>query len=392
MKSDYIVILTLIGIVLSFLTSLVLFRFHKEKSCCERILGYYFLTFGFGLCLLSTLFTGLVKIYPHFFRTVLIFAYVYPPLAYLYVRQNIKKIDRSDFVHFLPALFYVIDFLPFFLLSSEAKLPIVLYNLEHSDKLMSHSEGWITFPWFHMVFRNLFCLFYWILSVNVLFKLRKNKPANHSGNSYNIKWLSFFVALQLFFFLPYIVLLITGQQRYNYYATIVPVVIMDCITCMLLFFEPTVFYGMNEGVEKKMHIPVHDFSITNSAHEHLNENELQKIAEHLNSFIEKNKPFLIQGYSINDLAKETGISVRKLSTYLNKSEQHNYSDYMNGHRIDYCIQKLNKMDWHNLTLEAISTECGFHNRNSFTTAFKKKAGVNPSEYFKKEKYNILLSK
>lgn len=386
MKSDYIVMPTIVGIVLSLLTSLVLFRFNNKKSCSQRILGYYFLTLGFGLCLMVTLFTDLVKIYPHFFRTVLILAYVYPPLAYLYVRQNTKKINRSDFVHFLPPLLYIIDYLPFFLLSSQEKLPIVLYNLEHSDKLMAHGEGWITFPWFHMVFRNLLCLFYWILSVRVVLKLKKSNSITEQNNSYNQKWLYFFVLIQLFFFLPYIVLFLIGQQQYNYYATVIPVVIMSSFSSVLLFFEPTVFYGITELPEREKPISetISNFSIVSdaSSSENLSEIESQKIAEQLNIFMASNKPFLNKGYSIHDFAKETGISVRKLSTYLNKSEQYNYSDYINRFRIEYCLQKLNKNDWQNLTLEAISIECGFHNRNSFTTAFKKSTGLNPSDYVK----------
>ena len=42
-------------------------------------------------------------------------------------------------------------------------------------------------------------------------------------------------------------------------------------------------------------------------------------------------------------------------------------------------------EWEHKTLEAIASEAGFNNRNTFTTAFKKETGQNPFEYLKEVK-------
>jgi AraC-like DNA-binding protein len=57
-----------------------------------------------------------------------------------------------------------------------------------------------------------------------------------------------------------------------------------------------------------------------------------------------------------------------------------FIDIFNQKHIQYyCVQKLDSGDWKNFTIEAITHECGFNNRNSFTNAFKKYKGVSPSE-------------
>ena len=42
-------------------------------------------------------------------------------------------------------------------------------------------------------------------------------------------------------------------------------------------------------------------------------------------------------------------------------------------------------EWKYKTLEAIASEAGFNNRNTFTAAFKKEAGESPSEFLKRIK-------
>jgi len=42
-------------------------------------------------------------------------------------------------------------------------------------------------------------------------------------------------------------------------------------------------------------------------------------------------------------------------------------------------------EWKQKTLEAIASEAGFNNRNTFTAAFKKETGKSPSEYLKEVK-------
>ena len=103
-----------------------------------------------------------------------------------------------------------------------------------------------------------------------------------------------------------------------------------------------------------------------------------KIREH---FLE-NKPYLQHGYSLRMLSNETHIPLHHLSAFINKYHKMNFNDFINEYRILFCIDKFFKKEWKFKKLEAIAEEAGFNNRNTFTTAFKKATGLNPSEFLK----------
>jgi AraC-like DNA-binding protein len=88
----------------------------------------------------------------------------------------------------------------------------------------------------------------------------------------------------------------------------------------------------------------------------------------------------MQSYSINDFSKDINIPVYQISKSLNTFHEMGFIDFINKKRVQYCVQKLEKGEWSNYTIEAVAHECGFNNRNSFTNAFKKFLGTSPSEF------------
>ena len=84
--------------------------------------------------------------------------------------------------------------------------------------------------------------------------------------------------------------------------------------------------------------------------------------------------------TINRLAAELDIPPHQISTFLNQHMNTSFSEFLNKYRIEYAIERIKNGDARRLTLEALASECGFNNRNSFTTAFKRITGVTPSEF------------
>ena len=79
---------------------------------------------------------------PHLFRSAGFSVYLLSPLIFLYIRELLfeKGYQKYDWVHILPGIFYVIDYMPFFLLDGEAKLQIIKHlksNHGHSNDLQS---------------------------------------------------------------------------------------------------------------------------------------------------------------------------------------------------------------------------------------------------------------
>ena len=96
----------------------------------------------------------------------------------------------------------------------------------------------------------------------------------------------------------------------------------------------------------------------------------------------RNKPFLRHSYSLKMLSEEIHLSLHQVSAFINNHYKMNFNDFVNEYRILSCIEKLLKKEWEVKKLESIAQESGFNNRNTFTSAFKKATGLNPSEFIK----------
>jgi AraC-like DNA-binding protein len=102
----------------------------------------------------------------------------------------------------------------------------------------------------------------------------------------------------------------------------------------------------------------------------------------LDEYLLSAKPFLRHRYSLRELAQETGIAVHQLSAYLNKQRGINFNDFINQYRINFCLHFLENTAIKKVNLVELGGMCGFNNRSSFTTSFKKITGNTPSAYIR----------
>jgi AraC-like DNA-binding protein len=114
----------------------------------------------------------------------------------------------------------------------------------------------------------------------------------------------------------------------------------------------------------------------------LNDEKLTQFNSVINQFLIEKKPFLQQKYSLRELASDVDIPVNYLSAFINRYHKMNYSDFINRYRISQSKEMILNGEWKYKTLEAIASDAGFNNRNTFTAAFRKEMGQSPSEYLK----------
>ena len=115
---------------------------------------------------------------------------------------------------------------------------------------------------------------------------------------------------------------------------------------------------------------------------YLTEERVTKLDQAIKDYLEEHQPFLKHGYSLKQLAEETRIPLHLLSAFINKHYKVNFNDFINEYRVNYCKVKIMNDEWKYKKLEAIAEESGFSNRNTFTAAFKRVTGINPSEFLK----------
>ena len=124
---SYFELILLMGGVLSFLLSMYLI-FYPGNFFPNRILGALVFSWTVTVFVFILYSTDFYTKYVHLYAVLDVFALMFFPLMFLYLRnylyRDIKKPWRQSF-HFLPALFYLVVFMPFFLQSADVKLKML---------------------------------------------------------------------------------------------------------------------------------------------------------------------------------------------------------------------------------------------------------------------------
>ncbi len=124
---------------------------------------------------------------------------------------------------------------------------------------------------------------------------------------------------------------------------------------------------------------------------HYRKHDPESIKQRLNDLMNEKKPFLQNGYHIKELAAELQIPVHQLSAFLNQVLGMHFSDHINKYRIDHCLELIDANLSGRPNLQQLSKRCGFNNRSSFTTAFKKFTGQKPFDYIKRRYFLQILN-
>jgi AraC-like DNA-binding protein len=114
----------------------------------------------------------------------------------------------------------------------------------------------------------------------------------------------------------------------------------------------------------------------------LTEERMKEMDTVIRDYLQESRSFLRHKYSLRDLAQETSLALHHLSAFINQYYRINFNDFINEYRVDFCKEKIRNGECRFKKLEAIAEESGFNNRNTFTAAFKKVTGQNPSEFLK----------
>lgn len=164
--------------------------FRKNGLCC-RFLGLYFLLFTLFSINNLLIETGDIQSWPLFWGSILPLYFVPAPLIYLYVRSvstGKAFTPKSDWIHFIPAIFSMLYLLPFYLAAKAEKLTIM-------ETFLAGDE-----PSYYQPALILLGLFYLLLILARLaaFKLDVEKSKTE-GNKSMFRWLVFFAALYTLF-------------------------------------------------------------------------------------------------------------------------------------------------------------------------------------------------
>lgn len=368
------------AIILGLLVAIILLSYSPRHTYPYRkLLGSYFGLTAIGLAIAYSHETGLTFQMPHLYRTANIFGWLIMPVSYLYVRSVLQQRPpgKLDLLHAVPAVFYIIDMLPFFVLPAPEKAAALRGTLGDMNILLAFSEAWITPPYFHIVARNIQYAVYWILQVWLLGRLYRIKERRIFFRE-NREWLRFiyiFIGFQFLFIFPVFFVFVFEFSQSIWLVSEVSIALSMVFSAFVLFFRPEMLYGIQGVIE----YPEQE-SDEAEAPSYLDGQTVRELKEKLNNLMDRKEPYLDSGYTLADLSRDLNIPSYKLTDLLNKGVGLNFNDYINQYRVDYCRRKLKSGDWNHLTIEGMAEKCGFNHRNTFTRAFKKFTGKTPGRY------------
>ena len=112
---------------------------------------------------------------------------------------------------------------------------------------------------------------------------------------------------------------------------------------------------------------------------------LQGLANRIEKYMKQDKAYLNPDLNLNALAKAIEVPEKTISQTINHVIGSNFSDYVNSYRIADALSMLENQTETSLSIKEIMYDVGFNSRSVFNTVFKKKTGLTPSEYKKRQK-------
>lgn len=377
------------------------------------LLGMFFVNFMTFLIK-----TGYILYVPWLFRLPSPLYYAMFPAVYLYLRMTIRdqtRLRKFEWLHFLPAVLHLIEYLPFYLSSNENKVQHIMDTMKNPLGTYAHDEGVLP-AYVHNILRATQGVIYGVLMLVTLWREIRSQRGRVNRFAGMRSWLLRLSLIVTLFSLSIFSTFIGGWASPD--ARSLHLAFWSALTlavCSLtLFYNPFLLYGMpllsrimkgrTEAIQEKVvhdrQVPIYNETkntqsiiisditpaIEQNVEDLKHEQEPEWLARYI-ALVEKykseSKSYLHPKYCIRDMSVELGIPQHHLSYILNKVYSVRFNDFVNHLRIDYLRHMLEEKDMlRQLTLEGLAREAGFTSRVTFIRAVQRTTGKNPSEYFR----------
>lgn len=360
----FVTIIDVIGIITAFqllLLGYILLSHKKGKTLSHRLLS----AFMFSNALLILIFLNNRLGFIHYETLLFGWAFLRScyslliPLLYLYIRSVCYKNFRLRVWH----LFHILPYL--------SLVTWAFIQTAYSNQILD-----IFFLFLH----HIQIVVYSIIILQTFHGYRVAIKTMYSSiEKVNLSWL-------LFLFLGFIIMWFMDFTNFILRFThisapfISNVLLLLSLTMNFIFSTGIVYCGLKQlaifsGINEKPKYA------TSQLRPQDYEDYLNRLVKHM----EGNKPYLNPDLSLDDLSSQLSILPRYLSQVIHQSTNQNFFEFINRHRIDeFKRQIIDAADPKTTILERLYN-VGFNSKSSFNQAFKKYAGITPSEFIRQHR-------
>ena len=370
---------------------LLLYNENAIKTFANYLLASYFIFCISCLSVYVLIIYRIIIDVPYLYKITAPINFLLPPIVYLYVRVmlfNKQKLKILDFLHIIPFLLVLINYLPFYLLPISNKKDIIQELFKDINTSYKIQVGYLS-EYIINIFRILQNLIYLIFQWKLIITFNKQNKNIEVEKQINnvIKWLRIFTSLSTISLFAFILLAFTALVFQDIYADgfifhLPDYIFASCffIISTYLLTHPSIFAGL--PFIKYKQTPSTLILKQTDYIPYIEQDYSTEIAIILDYF-ETKKPYLKKGLNISQLAVEINIPTRLISFIINQHFEMRFNEFINKYRVSYIKEKINENYLDSFTLNSLASEAGFSNLTTFIAAFKKIENCTPSEYLLK---------
>ena len=357
------------------------FLFRKGNLVVARILAVEFLLLGYLVVAAYFLLPENIIETPYFFRTMAPLFYTLPPLNFLflwYLFHPNASFKKNHLLFFLPFVFQLLEYLPYYLSDKATKVQEINWMLEQGD-FFAFSERFMWFdPMYHVYAKFVMYLGFFVAMVYYFLQFRQEKQYSvlFQKGIFNYWIIGVLVFRFCSIFYIWYTFIYTDNGKASFINT--DYLLVAEFVYHILFFvinpkflDILVLAENLRGPEKE--------EVLVSLKE---ENQLRELAEKIEDYFKTTEVFLNSQLTAELLGSLTGHPHRMIGQAIRHTYGISFRDYLNKYRIAYIEEKLSDPAYlAKSSIETIAEAAGFGSRQSFYTAFKKAKGCTPKEYF-----------
>ena len=302
------------------------------------------------------------------------------PVFFFYVKTLLNRnwqLTRKDFIHFLPAILYLIYSLIIFITDTLILTEFYFYA-DGKDKDLDF--------WYQMA-GLISMLFYLFMSLKYYLSYRKLSLQEVSfADEIAFRWIQhFIVAFSIILVLRVLFFILNPEwgefgRKYWYYL---------CFSILLLYISVTGYSNTIKATIKrdaklldKLEPSENDKS-DETKHESAETLVLDGWKEKIIHLFEAEYIYKNANLTLTDLANLLNTNRNIISKTINQEFNMNFNDFVNKKRAEAIIEKLKKGEHAHNTLLGIALDCGFNSKSTFNRAFKKHTGTTPQQFITK---------
>lgn len=345
---------------------------NRDKGLSNLFLGLIVLFFSLQLFDLVLLSSGKALEYPHLTFWSIPFNLAFGPLLYLYTvsiisKKELRKVQLLHFVPFLLHLIYISAIYHF--RGTEDKIDLI------RELLIVQSGTADQAPALSDLLAAIVMYLQFAIYMVLSYRLRASQDIPDIGlkNWLRKLWLAILV-IGLFGLVQFL-LLAAGidQQPLTGYMAAGIAVLYIYSGAIVLLKRPKVIFGTERS-------PKYQYSS-------LGTEERSGLLKQIRDYMTTHTPYKQPDLTLKQLASMMQLSERHISQAINEQSGQNFSDFLNGYRVNEFKAQLGDPANKHLSLLGIAMDCGFNSKSTFNTVFKRFTGQTPSEFKRQQQEN-----